>query len=124
MKRQLPALIAAFLVTTFIALTMAVMSANALFNQNGVPVSNASTSANSAVLSPDQAQIKQLQTRINEYQQREQQYQSLLQQDQQQMQQLAGQTQQFQQLLFALQNRGLIRVQNNGSIVITGQPGN
>ncbi len=58
MKRQLPALIAAFLVTTFIALTMAVMSVNALFNPNGVQVSNAPTSANGAVVSPDQAQIK------------------------------------------------------------------
>jgi TolA-binding protein len=125
MKRQLPALIAAFLVTAFIVLVMSVMSVNALFNKNSVDVSNSSTSAAGQVaLSPEQAQIQQLQARINEYQQREQQYQSLLERNQQQVQQLTGQMQQFQQFLFIMQNRGLIRVQNDGSVVITGQPAN
>jgi uncharacterized protein YlxW (UPF0749 family) len=125
MKRQLPALLAAFLVTAFIALAMSVMSVNALFNPNSVAVSDSSTSAKGqAALSPEQAQIQQLQARINEYQQREQQYQTLLERDQQQLQQLATQLQQFQQFLFELQNRGLIRVQDNGSVVITGRPGN
>ncbi len=135
MKKQLPALVAAILMTAFIALIMVVTSANALLNKNGVDPSNSasvgtSTSTDS-VSSTSQAQIKQLQDRINEYAQREQQYQQREQQyqqtigsDQLQLQQAAVQFQQIQQLLSALQDRGLIRIQNNGTILITGQAGN
>jgi peptidoglycan hydrolase CwlO-like protein len=132
MKKQLPALIAAVLMTVFIALVMVVTSANALLNKNAVDPSNsASTSAaTEAASNASQAQIKQLQDRINEYAQREQQYQQREQQaqqtisnDQQQLQQAALQVQQIQQLLSALQDRGLIRIQNNGTILITGRGG-
>ena len=95
---------------------------------NGAPVSNSasqSTTNVSASASVDQQQIAQLQARINEYQQREQQYQQLLQQDQQQLQQTqqqldlaSQQIQQFQQFLMALQQRGLIQIQRDGSVVI------
>ncbi len=132
MKKQLPALLAAFLMTGFISLVMFVTSANALFNKNSVDPANSasSTSITSASVSgADQAQIKQLQDRINEYaqreqqyQQREQQYQQTLQSDQQQLAQAAAQIQQFQQFLFALQDRGLIIIQNNGTVLITAKP--
>jgi TolA-binding protein len=131
MKKQLPALIAAILMTGFIALTMVVTSANALLNKNAVDPSNSSsattvTAADSAS-SVDQAQIQQLQDRINQYaqreqqyQQREQQYQQTISNNQQQVQQAALQVQQIQQLLAALQQRGLIRIQRDGTIVISG----
>lgn len=130
MKKQLPALIAAILMTGFIALVMTVTSANALFNKNTVAVSNApATTSQSAATSLEQAQIQQLQARIDEYQQREQQYQQLLQTNQAQLQQAqsqlgqaSAQIEQFQNFLFALQNRGLIRIRNDGTVVITGQP--
>ena len=115
MKKQIPALIAAFLVTGFIALAMVVTSANALMNKNGTVASNNPSAVSASTTNINQAQIDQLQARINEYQQREAQYQQLLQQDQQQIQQ-------FRQFLFAMQQAGLIQIRGDGAIVITGRP--
>jgi peptidoglycan hydrolase CwlO-like protein len=127
MKKQLPALIAAILMTGFIALVMAVTSVNALFNKSSVAVSDSPATSLNASSGMEQAQIKQLQDRINEYQQREQQYQQLLQADQTQLQQAQSQLQQasiqmeqFQNFILALQRRGLISIQSDGSVVITG----
>lgn len=117
MKKQIPALVAALVVTGFIAMAMVVTSANALMNKNGTVASNSPTTASAAsTTNINQAQIDQLQSRINEYQQREAQYQQLLQQDQQQIQQ-------FRQFLFAMQQAGLIQIRGDGAIVITGRPG-
>jgi TolA-binding protein len=116
MKKQFPALIAAFLVTGFIALAMVVTSANALMNKNGTAASNDPAAVAASTTNTNQAQIDQLQARINEYQQREAQYQQLLQQDQ-------AQIQQFRQFLFAMQQAGLIQIRSDGTIVITGGRG-
>ena len=120
MKRQIPALLAVFLITGFMALTMSVVGVNALFNKNSVPVVN-STAAN-----PDQAQVAQLQDLVKQYQAREAQYQQrekdYQQREQQYQQQVAQATSQMQQLLLALQSRGLIQVQSDGNIMITGRP--
>lgn len=113
MKKQLPALVAALVITGFIAFAMFVTSANALLNKNGTVASNAPSAVSSAG-NASQAQIDQLQARINEYQQREAQYQQLLQQDQQQIQQ-------FRQFLFAMQQAGLIQIQSDGTIMINGR---
>jgi len=115
MKKQLPALIAALLVTGFIALTMMVTSANALLNKNGTVVSN-DPAAVASTTNVNQAQVEQLQARINEYQQREAQYQQLLQRDQEQIQQ-------FRQFLVAMQQAGLIQVRSDGTVVITSRGG-
>jgi chromosome segregation ATPase len=114
MKKRIPALFAAILMTGFIAMVMVVTSANALINKNGTVASNAPAAASSTT-NGNQAQIDQLQSRINEYQQREAQYQQLLQQDQQQIQQ-------FQQFLFAMQQAGLIRIRQDGTVLITARP--
>lgn len=132
MKKQLPALLAAILMTGIIALIMVVTSANALFNKDVVTPANSTTSATSAAAvsssAADKAQIQQLQARIDEYaqreqqyQQREQQYQQQLQNNNDQVQQAARTLQQVKQLLSALQDRGLIRIQEDGSIVLTGR---
>lgn len=130
MKKQLPALLAALVMTGIITLIMVVTSADALFNNNTVDVANSTSAASNAaavsIAVADQAKIQQLQDRINEYAQREQQYQQLEQQsqqtiqnNQQQVQQAAQQIQQIRQLLSALQDRGLIVIQQDGSIQIT-----
>jgi flagellar motor protein MotB len=130
MKKQLPALLAALLMTGVITLVMVVTSANALLNKNTVDIaSSVATAPNAAAVSiavADQAKIQQLQDRINEYaqrekqyQQREQQYQQTIQSDQQGVQKASQQIQQVRQLLTALQERGLIVIQPNGSIMIT-----
>jgi esterase/lipase len=135
MKSKLPALLAAFLITAVIALSMAVVGVNALVNPNSTNVSNSpaaapvaattGTSADQASLDQMQALVAQYQQRDQEYQQREQQYQQQIQQDQQQLQgdqqqiqQAADQTAQVQQLLVTLQDRGLIQIDQNGQITI------
>jgi len=129
MKKQLPALLAAFIMTAIITLVMAVTGANALFNQN--TESTSSSVSAGATTNATSAQIKQLQDRINEYaqrekqyQQREKQYQAQLQDNQIIQQQAAEQIQQVRQLIMALQSRGLIQIQENGSLLITGRAGN
>jgi tRNA U34 5-carboxymethylaminomethyl modifying GTPase MnmE/TrmE len=122
MKKQLPALLAALLMTGVITLVMVVTSANALFNKNSVDVTNSiSAKPDAAAVSisaVDQAKIQQLQDRINEYAQREKQYQQTIQDGQQQVQEAAQQIQQIRQLLSALQERGLIVIQPDGSILL------
>lgn len=120
MKKRLPALLAAFLITIFITIAMGAVSVNALFNPNSVAASDrpGEAATNSSTSSLEQAQIQQLQARINEYQQREQQYQSQLQNAQQQLQQAQLQIQQFQQFILALQSRGVIQIQEDGSVII------
>ena len=116
MKKQIPAFLAALIVTGFITLAMVVTGANALINRNGTAVSNDPAAASSTTTNINQAQIDQLQARVNEYQQREAQYQQLLQQNQQQIQQ-------FQQFLFAMQQAGLIQIRSDGTVVITASGG-
>ena len=131
MKKQLPALLAALLMTGVITLVMFVTSANALFNNNGTDLKSSTSSSSNAASSASQVQIQQLQSRVNEYaqreqlyQQREQQYQQALLTNQQKIQQASDQVLQIKQLLFELQARGLIQVQGNGTIMITGRAGN
>ena len=122
MKKQLPALFAALIMTVIITLVMAVTSANALFNQNTVATSASSKTGTGS--DTNSLQIQQLQSRIDEYAQREKQYRQQLQDNQTVQQQDAEQIQQVRQLIGALQSRGLIQVQENGSILITGHAGN
>ena len=132
MKKKVPALLAAFIITALITLAMGAVSVNALFNPNSVAVSNspAAASTGTSNASLEQAQIQQLQARIGEYQQREGQYQNQLQNAQQQLQQANTQLQQanlqlqqFQQFILALQRSGLIQIQPDGTVVIAGRGG-
>ena len=136
MRKQIPALLAAFLMTAVIALSMAVVGVNALYNPNSTAVSNAPVSSvapvsaapvSAAAMSGyvDQAKITQLQDLVSQYQAREQQYQAREQQyqqqiqtDQQQITQANTQIQQFQQLLVDLQDRGIISIDPSGTITI------
>jgi hypothetical protein len=131
MKKQIPALIAAILITACVAIAMLGVGLNALLNKNSVAAAN--TNANAAQVSQvsasDQAQIAQLQARIQEYQQREEQYKQLLQQSQTQLQDAQTQVQQaaevqkqFTAFLQALQQRGIIRIQGDGTVMITARP--
>ena len=122
MKKQFPALVAAFIVTGFVALAMLVTGANALLNKNGTVVSNGSAVITTTNI--DQAQIDQLQARVDEYQQREVQYQQMLQESQQQLQQVTAQNQQYRQFVLSMQQAGLIQIGSNGTVQITGRPGN
>ncbi len=120
MKKQYTALLVAFAVTICVAAGMFLISGSALMNKNGLPVANSpfEATATAQVKSAEEAQIQQLQTLVEEYQTRETQYQSELQTAGQQLDQANTQIRQYQMVLMALQNRGLILVDANGRISI------
>ena len=116
MKKTLPALLTAFIITAFMGIGILLIGGNALFNSNGVAISSSATASAS---SADQAaQIKLLQSQLAEYQTREQQYKTQLDKAAQQIRTDASQIQQFQMLLSALQNRGLITISSDGRIFL------
>jgi peptidoglycan hydrolase CwlO-like protein len=120
MRKQIIAFLAAVLITGMIALPMAVVGAAALTNRNSVPVSNSpstSAAANAPVSTDAQAQIAQLQDQVA-------QYQAALQQADAQLNQAASQVQMIQQLLIYLENQGLIQIDSQGHILVTGSSGN
>ncbi len=119
--KQFSALIAAFFITGAIGFTMFSIGANALTNQNTIPVSNSPASASASVSSTQdatQAQLQQMQEIINQYQARDQQYQQQLNELIQQVNQGNAQVQAYQQLLLELQQRGVIIIQRDGTIRI------
>ena len=129
MKKSFMALLIALLVTVCLGAAMFAIGGAALVNKNGVPASHSPVQASNtlALNSAQQTdQVGQLQGLISQYQDREQQYQQREGQLQQELTQANAQIQQDQQtlqqvqmLLGALQQRGLIRLTNDGRIVIT-----
>jgi hypothetical protein len=124
MKRQIPALVATFLITGFMTLALSVVGANAMYNKTTL---DASTSQIAQTSDVKQAEISQLEALVNQYKQREVQYQQREQQYQQQIQQsqqqAADANSTLQQLLQIMQQSRLIRINSNGQITIIGQPG-
>ena len=119
MKKPFMAVLIAFIVTACVAASIFAIGGAALLNQNGVPASNSPAQV-SAADSPGQAdQVAQLQSLVTQYQQREQQLQDQLSQANAQLQQDQQMLQQVEMLLGALQQKGLIRLTNDGRIVIT-----
>jgi uncharacterized protein YlxW (UPF0749 family) len=118
MKKQYMALLAAFGITICMAAGMLLISGSALLNKNGVPVADspAAATATAEVKSAEQGQIQQLQSLVSEYQTREVKYQSELSTAGQQLQQATDQLRQYQMLLTALQNRGIITIDENGRV--------
>src|SRR5512137_844716 len=123
MRKQVIAALFAFIITALVALSMLVVGVNAAFNPNGVKASDSPSQAvanNSTSTSSSQAQINQLQSQVAQYQAREQQYQAALNSDNQQFSQASQEIQMIQELLAYLQNRGLIQIDNQGRITVTG----
>jgi peptidoglycan hydrolase CwlO-like protein len=120
--KKLSALIAAFIITGVIGFAMFSIGANALTNKNTLPVTNSptSTGASSASSTPGatQAQIQQMQQVINQYQTRDEQYQQQLNELMQQVNQDNAQVQAYQQLLLELQQRGVIIIRSDGTILV------
>ncbi len=120
--KQIRAIIAATIITAIVGLGMLVVGANAIFNTNTVPMSNSPSDPPAAVSSATgagpqaQAEISQLQNLVRQYQNRDQQYQSQINQYQSQVGQLNSEVQQLQNVLVQLQQRGIIRIQSDGTI--------
>ena len=123
MRKQFVALLAAFIITGIVVISMFVVGVNAMVNPNSVPVSNSPVQASAAAADPSspqsaQQQIAQLQSLVAQYQARELQYQTALQNDNNLAQQASQEIQSIRQLLVYLQNRGLIQVDSQGNITV------
>ena len=110
MKKPFMAILIAFVVTACVGASMFAIGGAALMNRNGVTASNSRGEAD---------QIAQLQSLVSQHQDREQQLQEQLSQANAQIQQDQQVLQQVKTLLGALQQRGLIRLTDDGRIVIT-----
>jgi TolA-binding protein len=128
MKRSMVAVLAALIITACVGVSIFAVGGAALFNKNGSPASNSPAQAvnvSSSNSSQQTDQFAQLQNLISQYQDREKQYQQREQQLQSQLAQANAQVQadqqtvqQAQALLDALQQRGLIRITDDGRIFI------
>ena len=126
MKKSTTAILSALLMTLCVATSIFAIGGAALLNRNGTPTSNAQASGGGDLNAPQSSQSAQVQSLIAQYQDHEQQYQQREQQLQQQLadanakvQQDQQLIQQFQMLLNALQQRGLIRITDDGRVFIT-----
>ena len=130
--KAFPALLFSLAITAIIAFAMFIVGGNALLNTNSLPLLNspaASGASNASVPSSDpklaaaEQHIADMQKLIDQYQARENQYQTELQQAAQkindanaQLDQTNQQLQVFEQVIMALQQRGVIRITQDGHI--------
>jgi septal ring factor EnvC (AmiA/AmiB activator) len=131
--KQISAVIAALVMTLLTGAAIAVIGGNAYLNSNTLPIENAPGQASTTTPAPatvsqqsesaSQEQVKQLQNLIAQYQAREKQYQDQLNEATQRLQQANSEIQQYQDLLSALQDRGVIRVGRGGQIFIPREQG-
>jgi uncharacterized protein YlxW (UPF0749 family) len=126
MKKSMIAVFVSLVITACVGLGIIAVGGAALFNKNGVTPSNSpSQTVNVSASAAQNDQVAQLQSLVSQYQQREQEYQQREQKLQNQLDQANTQIQSDQQtiqqareLLMALQQRGLIRITNDGQIFI------
>src|SRR5512143_2641168 len=125
MSKRFAALVAAVLSTACVGVLILAVGGAALLNPNGTAAAESPAQAAAAAGSGSQAQMQQLQSLVSQYQAREQQYQAREQQlqqqiqaDNQQLQQAQQQMEQVRRLIFALQERGLISITQDGQITI------
>jgi len=124
--RHIRAILAALLMTGLIGLVTLALGANALVSKNVVEVQSAPGISQSLPQGgSDPANLQTIQDLVTLYQAREQTYLSELNQAAQQLdkantqiQQDQIQLQQYQSLVGALQNAGLIRIASDGQILV------
>lgn len=118
MKKHYTAILAAFLMTMCMGAGMLLVSGSAYLNKNGLAVADspAAATATAIVVTAQEAQLQQLQDLVNQYQTREVQYQNEISSASQKLQSANAQVQQYQFVMAALQNRGIINIDQNGRI--------
>jgi uncharacterized protein (DUF2252 family) len=119
LKKALPALVAGLVMTIFIVVATLAVGLNAFFNRS---VSSAQAAGQVDLqASADQATLQDLQALVAQYQAREVQYKDELQQATDQISQINEQNQNYQQLVQALQNAGIIQIRPDGRVLISRQ---
>ena len=89
-------------------------------NTTAQTAQDSAAAAQDAQFKAMQDQIDQLQSQIKQYQSREQQYQTEIKSQAQKLAQADQQANTFQQVLAALQDRGLIQITRDGRIFVAG----
>jgi hypothetical protein len=127
MSKHAAALAAAVLITICAAVAVFSIGGAALLNRSGEKAAIASSKgarvSEAAIvqrtqLEQMQVQILKYQAREEQYRERERQYQQVLDEAQSKVQAAQEQSQQLQSLLNELQERGLITIGSDGSIII------
>jgi hypothetical protein len=122
--KKLEALIAAMIITSLVGIAMVSIGINALLNPNSTPPGDSPAGAPAAIAAAGfgqtQDQVAQLTELVAQYEAREQQYQAQLDEAGQRLSQAEGEVQQLRQVLVELQNRGVIRIGNDGTIQVFG----
>jgi len=125
--KRLQGLVAATLITGIVALGMVGIGVNATTNLTSVAVSDspartaqAAQAVASAASDQSTAQIDQLQNLIKQYQSREEQYQAEIKSLSQKLSEASATADQAQQILQALQERGIIQITRDGRILLRG----
>ena len=120
--KHIAAFTAALIMTVLIGVAMLAFGVNALLNRNVVSTAQAAELSGavdaSSQAAADQLVIDQLQAQISEYQNRETQYQDEIKSAADQVNQLSQQNQQYQSLVNALQNAGVIQITQDGRVFI------
>ncbi len=111
MKKHLSAIIAALVITAVIGFGIFTIGVNALTNKNTVPLQNTPGSAVTANSSNTAADPPSTSTNVQQLQQEVSSLQS-------QLNQATQVIQQYQSLIQALQQRGIIAIDQNGNIFI------
>ena len=110
--KNLTALIAAFIVTGIIGVALFGIGFSAMVNKNTVPLANSPSGNNTnTVQVSNQVQVQQMESQLTQFQDR-------LNQAIDQLNTQNTQIQQYQQLLQALVERGVIIVRSDGSVLI------
>ncbi len=126
--KRVQGLIAATFITGIVAVGMVGIGVNAISNPNSVAVSDSpaktaqtAQAATSAPSDQTTAEINQLQSLIKQYQSREQQYQTEIKSLSQKLSDANAVADQAQQILQALQERGIIQITRDGRIFLRGE---
>jgi len=121
--KQIPAIAAALGMTLIMGLAILGVGVNALLNPNTQPVLASSGSvesastAGTALTAADTTQVQEL---LAQYQAREQQYKTELQQAATQLNLANQQISQYQSLISGLENAGVIQINPDGRVFISG----
>lgn len=113
--KHVSAIITALLITTAIGLGIMVIGVSAINNPNSVPLQNSpSTSTGSTLTDASAGQNNSAASTPTQVQQLQQQVSNL----QLQLNQAGAEIQQYQSLILALQQRGIIAIDRNGNIFL------
>lgn len=117
-SKHVPALVAAFAITAILGTIMLGVGINAKLNKN---VITAQAAVDTKLIDVQSATPEELRSLIAQYQQREVQYQTELTKAASQLDEANMKVSQYENLILALQNAGVIQINRNGQVTLTAR---